>query len=157
MKKEKKKKVIKMHFHNVLLHISGPWTIHLIGCIFFNKFTTNTFILICFTWSRFSWKASLFAKMLPKDVIVINHIASFSSSAILQIFFRSKERLLFSFLSCQPQTHYWKISKLKPAVSLTLHEPSSSSALTDGPRAQRWNIWAAVASELLTLPTLGLL
>lgn len=47
-------KVIKMHFHYLLLHISGPWTIHLIGCIFFNKFTTNAFILICFTHCSFS-------------------------------------------------------------------------------------------------------
>lgn len=42
-------KVIKMHFHYLLLHISRPWTIHLIGCIFFNKFTTNAFILRCVT------------------------------------------------------------------------------------------------------------
>lgn len=156
--KWKKKKVIKMHFHSVLLHISGSWTIHLIGCIFFNKFTTNAFILICFTCCSFSWKASLFASMLHKHVVEFKYyISAFSSSVTLLIFFKSRGRLLYSSLSCQPQTHYWKIFQLKPAVSLTLYELSSSSALTDGPWAQRWNICAAVASELLTLPTLRLL
>lgn len=58
-----------MHFHNVLLHISGPWTIHLIGCIFFNKFTTNAFILICFTICSFSWKEKhVFLKMFLQDL-----------------------------------------------------------------------------------------
>lgn len=45
-----------MHFHYVLLHISGPWTIHLIGWIFFNKFTTNTFIPIDLLLFLFTWK-----------------------------------------------------------------------------------------------------
>lgn len=127
-----KKKVIKMHFHYVLLHISGPWTIHLIGCIFFNKFTTNAFILIYFTCCSFSCYLK----------ILLLHFLMFSSA-----FSRSREIFPFSSLSRQP----------KPAVSLTLQEPSSSSVLTDGLRAWRWNIWAAVASERLTLPTLRLL
>lgn len=72
-----------MHFHYVLLHIPGPWTIHLIGCIFFNKFTTNEFILICFARYSFSRNAKPFATMLPENATELkHHIGSCVSSAL---------------------------------------------------------------------------
>lgn len=119
-----KKKVIKMHFHNVLLHTSGPWTIHLIGCIFFNKFTTNTCILIVLlvavSAGRQACLLKCYLKVLQNLKITLPHSPALS---FLQIFFRSRERLLFLAPYLKNHKHFterssnWSLQSIWPCMN----------------------------------------
>lgn len=123
-----------MHFHSVLLHISGSSTIHLTGCMFFNKFTTIAFFPLWFTCCNFSLTANLSATLLPKKCLLLQ----LSSFAFLPL-------LILPTVKHITESQTGARSQFDPAR--TERRPSFDRR---GPRAPRWNVLAAVS--LPTLP-----